>query len=446
MFLFLFASVLCLTLSRESLNNHGSIVSHNATYHQTTTPKKNKIQYIYSGSGGSRNLSSLPSSQMEALKDLYDYTAGRYWLWRTKHNVSIENHYTVWNFTGNHNPCEEKWQGVLCSCESNTSFSTIDINMPSVSYVPSPNATNCSVIALVLVIFNMTGKLPLSIGNLTTLQFLSFSFNNLSGPIPPTFGKMSDLQLFQVDYNRFTGYIPVEMYSLKEIRYFYFLRYALIRIFVKEEYFIYVSIFRISNYLQGPLPTQVLSFTKMFSLSLNFNNFTGRIPNCYGSLPSLISLYLSSNRLTGPIPVSLGNLSKLRLLYINDNLLTGTIPSSLTNLTHLVDLNCKGNHLRGPIPVGISNMLNLVTLDLGNNYLTGPIPVDIFYSKLNTITLGVNYLTGLSFFFLSLLIAVIDDYLQGPIPHEIVNINKSLAVFSAPQNLLEGSKMSTTPY
>ena len=191
------------------------------------------------------HLPNLPSSQMEALRDLYDYTAGSYWLWRTQREVSIDNHYAVWNFTGYHNPCEEKWQGVLCSCESNTNLTTVfETFFPSVSYIPSPNSTNCSVIALVLVIFNMTGKLPLSIGNLTSIQLLTFSFNNLSGPIPPTFGKMSDLQIFQLDYNRFTGYIPVEMYSLKEMRYFYFLRYATgfhILIFTKAYLFVFLA-------------------------------------------------------------------------------------------------------------------------------------------------------------------------------------------------------------
>ena len=169
--------------------------------------------------------SNLPPSQIEALKDLYDNTAGMYWFWRNQYEVSILNHNTVWNFTGYHNPCAEKWQGILCSCESNNSFTNIwNLSFPSVSYEPSSNSTNCTVIALVLVLFNMTGKLPLSIGNLTSLQLLTFSFNNLYGPIPPTLGKLSYLQVFQLDFNKFTGYIPTEIYSLKEIRYIYFSR------------------------------------------------------------------------------------------------------------------------------------------------------------------------------------------------------------------------------
>jgi hypothetical protein len=51
---------------------------------------------------------SLPAVEMEALWDLYEATSGPDW--------AIFG--VPWNFTGAHNPCEEGWEGVACTCQA----------------------------------------------------------------------------------------------------------------------------------------------------------------------------------------------------------------------------------------------------------------------------------------------------------------------------------------
>ena len=165
------------------------------------------------------SIQNIPSIQMNALHDLYDSTGGRYWRWRREREVSIENHYAIWNFSGYHNPCSEKWQGLLCSCESSGYISVRNSSFSPISFTTSSNSTNCSVSALVLVAFNMTGILPQSIGNLTSLHLLSLSINRIHGRIPSSIGNCSYLQVFELSFNNFTGYIPTELFTLSNLEY-----------------------------------------------------------------------------------------------------------------------------------------------------------------------------------------------------------------------------------
>ena len=167
---------------------------------------------------------NIPAREMDALEDLYTSTHGIYWLWRENNETLVVNHYAHWNFTGYHNPCAEKWQGILCSCENVTDFSTAiapNVPFPIFPFANISTTTNCSIIAIILVAFNLTGELPSSLGNLTSLQLISFSLNTLYGAIPPSLGRITGLQLLQLDFNKLSGVIPLELYSLSEMKYLY---------------------------------------------------------------------------------------------------------------------------------------------------------------------------------------------------------------------------------
>ncbi|RXH79943.1 hypothetical protein DVH24_041090 [Malus domestica] len=97
----------------------------------------------------------------------------------------------------------------------------------------------------------------------------------------------------------------------------------------------YLEVF--GNNLFGSIPKEIGNLTKLVSLDLYQNNLTGTIPTSLGHLPSLRRVF--SNSLTGPIPLSLGNLKSLQILELNSNLLTGTIPAELLNLIRFGNLN-----------------------------------------------------------------------------------------------------------
>ncbi|KAK9054871.1 hypothetical protein SSX86_025950 [Deinandra increscens subsp. villosa] len=82
-----------------------------------------------------------------------------------------------------------------------------------------------------------------------------------------------------------------------------------------------------SNFLNGSLPTDVLSLPSLSNLYLNRNQFSGDIPASFSS--QLVTLDLSFNSLTGNIPLSIQNLTNLNYLNVSNNQLNGSIPESL---------------------------------------------------------------------------------------------------------------------
>ncbi|GLJ49439.1 hypothetical protein SUGI_1046850 [Cryptomeria japonica] len=52
-----------------------------------------------------------------------------------------------------------------------------------------------------------SGSIPKSLGNCSTLHFVSVTYNNLSGEIPPKWGMLNRLQSLQLGSNWFKGNI-----------------------------------------------------------------------------------------------------------------------------------------------------------------------------------------------------------------------------------------------
>ncbi|PIN14435.1 Serine/threonine protein kinase [Handroanthus impetiginosus] len=101
-----------------------------------------------------------------------------------------------------------------------------------------------------------------------------------------------------------------------------------------------------SNYLNGSLPSDVLSLDTLRYINLQMNNFSGDIPSFISSQIDVIDF--SFNSLTGNIPVSFQNLTHLTTLYLQNNSLSGRIPD--LNLPKLMQLNISNNQLNGSIP------------------------------------------------------------------------------------------------
>ena len=129
-----------------------------------------------------------------------------------------------------------------------------------------------------------------------------------------------------------------------------------------------------SNNLIGPLP-DLSALINLTSLGLRGTQLTGQISDL--SLPATVqTLYLDRNRLTGPIP-DLSALSNLTDLNLRDNQLTGTIPTTLGNHPYLGELNLRNNQLTGKIPTTLGNLLGLNNLYLSGNALSGCIPAEL---------------------------------------------------------------------
>ena len=149
------------------------------------------------------------------------------------------------------------------------------------------------------------------------------------------------------------------------------------------------------NNLTGPIPPEIGNLASLTWLELANNALSGPVPNAIGNLSDLTWLELSENKLSGPIPPDIGNLANLRRLSLGANLLTDAIPPEIGDLTSIGDLLLAGNYLTGPIPPEIGNLARLSFLALSHNNLTGPIPPEIGnLATLEILTLRNNSLTG----------------------------------------------------
>ena len=219
----------------------------------------------------------------------------------------------------------------------------------------------------------LTGSIPPGLGQLSQLRRLSLGGNRLTGPIPLELGQLSQLELLHLGENQLTSEIPVELGRLSQLKWLYL----------------------DNNQLTGSIPPGLGRLSQLLELSLDNNQLTGAIPVGLGQLLRLELLYLQHNQLTGPIPIELAQLRWLEQLYLGENQLTGPIPPELSQLTQIRELNLYNNQLTGSIPPELGRLSRMWRLYLGENQLTGPIPPELGqFSQLQYLFLDNNQLTG----------------------------------------------------
>ncbi|PNS96684.1 hypothetical protein POPTR_017G130600v4 [Populus trichocarpa] len=179
------------------------------------------------------------ASERAALVTLRDAVGGRSLLW----NLSD-------------NPCQ--WVGVFCDQKGST---VVELRLPGMG---------------------LSGRLPVALGNLTSLQSLSVRFNALSGPIPADIGNIVSLRNLYLQGNFFSGEIPEFLFRLQNL----------------------VRLNLANNNFSGVISPSFNNLTRLDTLYLEENQFTGSIPDL--NLP-LDQFNVSFNNLTGPVPQKLSN-------------------------------------------------------------------------------------------------------------------------------------------
>ena len=328
---------------------------------------------------------STPTTEWEALRDLYDATAGDNWL------PSETDERPIWNFTLSsagdplHDPCSDggqAWRGLQCN------RSAIEC---SESFVA------CSVLEVILEGSGLNGTLPDSLSHITFLERMDMFNNNIQGNIPSSFGIFFNLTMFDVGNNAMTGTLPAELCSL--------LRLNVLR--VEWNSFVGSLPTAVSNLqnlqefaasmnqLTGTIPDGLCQLGQLNVLALDNNIFTGSIPTEIGSLINMVFLTLAANLLTGSIPVSMYNLSALEHFWLFDNWLSGpAMLPAISQLTALLDISLHYNAFTGSVP-DLSHSQALVYLYLEYNWLTGSLPSSLgSLTALEHIYLSNNAFTG----------------------------------------------------
>ncbi|KAL1146052.1 hypothetical protein V6Z11_A11G344000 [Gossypium hirsutum] len=261
----------------------------------------------------------------------------------------------------------------------------------------------------------LSGQIPLSIGELSSLKFFDVTDNQLNGTFPPCFGQLESLEILQFGYNLLEGVVlETHFSSLTRLTYL-FGSQNMLRFepnsswippfqcqnlylghwhlgpkfpqwlkFQKKLSYLDISDERISDFV----PTWFLNLpTRFYYLNLSCNQLTGGIS--YLNVTTTIDL--SSNRFTGPLPRVL---STLGMLSFKNNL-TGKIPPTL-GYTNPCMLNLRNNSMFGKLPSTLQNSSRLFMLDLSENHFSGSVPAWIGdkLSKLVVLSLRSNNFDG----------------------------------------------------
>jgi hypothetical protein len=233
------------------------------------------------------------------------------------------------------------------------------------------NDTNpLQVIEIDLSYQNLSGPLPTSLGQLSSLIFLDLSNNAFSNSIPDFLGQLSNLYWLDLSNNAFNSSIPDSLGQLSNLS--------------------HLSLH--NNAFSNSIPDSLGQLSNLYWFDLSNNAFNSSIPDSLGQLSNLAHLSLHNNAFSNSIPDSLGQLSNLYKLYLDSNFLTGIVPNFISR--YLTDLRLDSNLLSGALPVNfLQDAVNVELLDLSDNLLTGNLPENVPPSSL-LLDFSSNAFTG----------------------------------------------------
>ncbi|KAJ1257187.1 hypothetical protein BS78_K197700 [Paspalum vaginatum] len=206
----------------------------------------------------------------------------------------------------------------------------------------------------------LNGAIPDSIIHMQNLAWLDASGNEISGPIPAQFGILNSLQKIYLQGNGLFGPIPISVGNMSNLE--------------------YISLS--DNQLDSTIPASIFGLDKLIQIDLSHNFLAGVLPSDVSALKQVDGIDFSGNLLVGPIPETFGLLRMLAYLNLSHNSFENSIPESFQDLTSLAVLDLSFNNISGTIPMFLSNLTYLKTLNLSFNKLEGKIPEGGVFSNI----------------------------------------------------------------
>ncbi|XP_048131647.1 receptor-like protein 7 [Rhodamnia argentea] len=301
----------------------------------------------------------------------------------------------------------------------------------------------------------LSGEVPTSICQVSSLVVLDLSNNALNGTLPPCLGSIAPLIYLNLARNKFSGMIPrvypdgcaLKMIDLRENRLGGTIPRSLgncgaleylnlgsneindtFPIWMSELAYLKVIGLQ-SNKFHGPVEAHLsqLNFTSLQILDLSNNSFNGRLPSKLLQSCRAMKVIVGQDKLAYMNIHQSVNLSMYRLdesmTYAMILVNKGTEREYLKIPGNLVAIDLSKNKFEGFIPELIGDLKALRMLNLSNNFLTGRIPPSPGKpTMLESLDLSLNNLMGeipqqlASLTFLEVF-DVSQNRLSGPIPH-----------------------------
>lgn len=264
---------------------------------------------------------------------------------------------------------------------------------------------------------NLVGELPVELGNLDKLRWLTLGKNKITN-IPKELGNLKELKRFII-YSNEVEEIPVELYDATNL--------VILNLSFNKIKNIPDGINKLSklasldvsyNQLEGSVQSQIWDLPNLEILSIMHNKLTGSLPNDFSKFQKLVFFEFYNNQLSGNIPVSMFDLPYLRYIYGSNNKFTGTL-SMNSGLNSVVEkLNLSNNNIDAiseniseldslkqfglafnkikNLPVGLGNMYKLEELDLEHNDMADTLSSAVCnIETLKTLNVGNNELSFL---------------------------------------------------
>jgi len=231
-----------------------------------------------------------------------------------------------WSATGT-DPCTGSWYGVKCSSDGTVTGLALDKNNLK-GKIPDSIGLLTSLTNLEMRGNSITGTVPASIGRIIKLKTLVLAENTLSGTVPAALGSLSQVTNFDFRINKFSGTIPPELGGLVSLTHISFAK----------------------NSMSGIIPETFSNLKKLEQLIVHHNNFSGPIHPFYANM-KLWDFHMSMNAFTGTIPDAVASIPTMKYWTLDNNRLNGTIPSVVTKMTklELVDVSSNAD-LTGTVP------------------------------------------------------------------------------------------------
>lgn len=261
-----------------------------------------------------------------------------------------------------------------------SSLSNLDDCPHSWAGISCDDAGNGNVTAVNLAGLNLAGELKLhTLLDLKMLKNLSLAGNFFTGRLPPSLGGLSTLQHLDLSDNRFYGPIPARINDLWGLNY------------------LNLSV----NRFRGGFLGELRNLQQLRVLDLSVNELWGDIGDVLGSLRNVEYVDLSVNRFYGGISLGKENVSGLantvHFMNLSYNELNGAFfdGDSIALFRNLQVLDLGHNQIRGLLP-SFGAIPSLRVLRLHDNLLFGSIPGELLETSmpLEELDLSCNGFTG----------------------------------------------------